>query len=110
MEKVFEEHPALKECWKTSDGQYFYNENAASNHAKKLKDKSVEHLENPGSSEEDDEPTLETELAKVKKLRKELLIAYAVENQIDLGSADTVKEILAIVVPAIEEKFTNNEE
>ena len=44
---IFTQNPNLQEVFKTSDGEYFYNENSAKNHAKTLEDKSVQHLEKP---------------------------------------------------------------
>lgn len=40
---TFKQNPNLKEYWKTSDGQAFYREQDARNHAKTLSNKSVEH-------------------------------------------------------------------
>ena len=48
---IFTQNPNLQEVFKTSDGEYFYNENSAKNHAKTLEDKSVEHLEKPKESQ-----------------------------------------------------------
>jgi membrane protein involved in colicin uptake len=46
MKKVFEQNPKLKKYYGTSDGEAFYQENDAKNHAKSLKDKTVECVEN----------------------------------------------------------------
>ncbi|MBS1535314.1 MAG: hypothetical protein JST78_09570 [Bacteroidetes bacterium] len=46
-EEVFKENPHLKEAHFTSDGQAFYNENDAKNHAKTLQDTNVECVLNP---------------------------------------------------------------
>ncbi len=43
---IFESNPTLDLVYKTSDGQYFYTENSAQNHAKNLKENKVEKLEN----------------------------------------------------------------
>lgn len=44
---IFENHPNLEKCFSTSDGEHFYNENDAKNHAKSLEDKVVEPVYNP---------------------------------------------------------------
>lgn len=44
---IFESNPNLEKCFSTSDGEHFYNENDAKNHAKSLEDKSVEPMYNP---------------------------------------------------------------
>lgn len=44
---IFENHPNLEKCFSTSDGEHFYNENDAKNHAKSLEDKTVEPVYNP---------------------------------------------------------------
>lgn len=109
MNNVFKEHPNLKECYQTSDGQCFYTPNAAENHAKTLTDKNITHLKNSDSESEDIDP-LKVELSKIKKLKKDDLIAYATENEIELGDADTVKDILVIVNEAVTAKFEKEEE
>ena len=45
--EIFESNPDLKEVHVTSDGTPFYNANDAKQHAKTLKDKSVELVVNP---------------------------------------------------------------
>ncbi|MDN3671691.1 hypothetical protein QWY99_01245 [Flavobacterium branchiarum] len=46
MHKIFESNPDLKKAFITSDGTPFYQENDAKNHAKTLKDKTVEPVYN----------------------------------------------------------------
>lgn len=115
MEKVFQEHPALKECYKTSDGQCFFTKNAAENHAKTLEVKKVEHLERP--SEATTSPTSEPdpkadEIKAVKKLNKEPLIAYAKEHfpEIEIAEEDNKETVLNKVLEAIEAKYATIEE
>lgn len=48
--EIFKHHPNLKEAYKTSDGQHFYQEDRAKLHAKSLEDKKIEHLINPGTN------------------------------------------------------------
>jgi ABC-type uncharacterized transport system auxiliary subunit len=43
---IFETHPNLEKCFSTSDGEHFYNENDAKNHAKSLEDNTVEPVYN----------------------------------------------------------------
>ena len=45
--EVFEANPLLKQVYTTSDGENFYQENDAKNHAKSLEDKAVETIYNP---------------------------------------------------------------
>jgi hypothetical protein len=45
--EIFNTNPKLEKCFKTSDGEHFYNESDAKNHAKSLEDKHVEKLVNP---------------------------------------------------------------
>jgi hypothetical protein len=46
MHEIFETNPALKKAYITSDGTPFYQETDAKNHAKTLKDKTVEPVYN----------------------------------------------------------------
>jgi hypothetical protein len=45
--EIFNTNPKLEKCFKTSDGEHFYNESDAKNHAKSLENKHVEKLVNP---------------------------------------------------------------
>lgn len=45
--EIFEANTQLKKVFATADGQVFYTENDAQNHAKNLEDKSVETVLNP---------------------------------------------------------------
>lgn len=64
MDAIFKNHPTLKSYFKTSDGQAFYAEDSAKNHAKTLKDKSVEEVKNKA-----EEPV--AEVAKTEELHNE---------------------------------------
>ena len=46
MNEVFKNNPKLEKYYGTSDGEAFYNENDAKNHAKNLEDKTVETVFN----------------------------------------------------------------
>ena len=61
---IFTQNPNLQEVFKTSDGEYFYTENSAKNHAKTLDDKSVEHLEKPKESQTPEKLTAKQQLQK----------------------------------------------
>ena len=61
---IFTQNPNLQEVFKTSDGEYFYTENSAKNHAKTLEDKSVEHLEKPKESQTPEKLTAKQQLQK----------------------------------------------
>ena len=74
-DKVFADHPNLKEYWKTSDGKPFYSENAAKNHARTLKDKHIDHVERKGSTVVDSK-------SKSKKENKE-----TTEVEYDMGNS-----------------------
>jgi len=45
-DKIFDINPNLKAYYKTNDGTAFYTENDAKNHARGLKDKTVEKVRN----------------------------------------------------------------
>ena len=61
---IFTQNPNLQEVFKTSDGEYFYTENSAKNHAKTLEDKSVQHLEKPKESQTPEKLTAKQQLQK----------------------------------------------
>ncbi|WP_395974265.1 hypothetical protein [Chryseobacterium cucumeris] len=44
---IFKRNPNIPEAFITSDNEEFYTKNAAENHAKTLKDKTIKHLTNP---------------------------------------------------------------
>ncbi len=58
MKEVFEQNPDLEKVYATSDGECFYNENDAKNHAKKLEVKTVETVYNENLLEVIDEEEL----------------------------------------------------
>lgn len=47
QDKVFEQHPSLERYFKTSDGTAFYKKDHANAHARSLKSKTVQEIENP---------------------------------------------------------------
>lgn len=61
MHKIFESNPTLKKVFVTSDGEAFYQDTDARNHAKSLEDKSVEAVYNEKEFEVVDEVELTPE-------------------------------------------------
>lgn len=57
--EIFEQHPNLKKLYATANGEFFYQENDAKNHAKSLKDKAVEAVYNEKFLEVVDEEELD---------------------------------------------------
>lgn len=114
MEQVFKDNPHLKECWQTSDGKPFFNENSAKMHAKSLKDKNIKHLTRGGSDDEGDKEPSEEELEikKVKALQLDPLKAYAAKNfpELQILEEDKKPQIQEKVIKAITDKFTKTEE
>jgi hypothetical protein len=101
---IFENHPNLEKCFSTSDGEHFYNENDAKNHAKSLEDKVVEPVYNPtflgdASSTEESEKMAqeleETELVKENYKQLKVLVKY-----FEIETADQKAETL---IKALEE-------
>ncbi|SDX11761.1 hypothetical protein [Flavobacterium degerlachei] len=74
MHKIFETNPDLKKAYITSDGTPFYQETDAKNHAKTLKDKSVEPVFNERELQVVDEEELtdaDREMAEFEAAEKE---------------------------------------
>lgn len=100
---IFENQPNLEKCFSTSDGEHFYNENDAKNHAKSLEDKTVEPVYNPkflgdASSEESEKMAKEleeTELIKQNYKQLKVLAKY-----FEIETADQKAETL---IKALEE-------
>lgn len=65
-DKIFKAHPSLEVYYKTADGQPFYKEHDAKNHAKTLTDKTVKKVEKT-VVDSDDELTVD----EIKALAKE---------------------------------------
>lgn len=82
--EIFETNPNLEKVHVTSDNTPFYQENDAKNHAKSLKDKTVETVYNPKSLEvvESEELTGEDkELAEFEAAEKEREAQEAAEQK-----------------------------
>lgn len=74
MKEVFEQNPNLEKVYATSDGECFYNDNDAKNHAKKLDVKTVEIVYNENILEVIDEEELtdaDKEMAEFEAAEKE---------------------------------------
>lgn len=67
--EIFENNPQLKEVHVTADGQCFYNDGDAKNHAKSLQDKKVELVLNPDHLVVADEDTEEATDEAPKELK-----------------------------------------
>ncbi|RTY71576.1 hypothetical protein [Flavobacterium sp. LB2P53] len=103
MHKIFETNPDLKKAYITSDGTPFYQETDAKNHAKTLKDKSVEPVFNekelqvvdPEEMNEDDKEMAAFEAeekAKETQAQKEADDAAQVEKEAEI-KAELVKSL-----------------
>ncbi|MFE3868700.1 hypothetical protein ACFX5E_11525 [Flavobacterium sp. LS2P90] len=95
MHKIFETNPDLKKAYITSDGTPFYQETDAKNHAKTLKDKSVEPIFNEKELQVVDEEELtdadlemaEFEAAEKLKADEEAKRQKAIQYQMELAQA-----------------------
>lgn len=95
MHKIFETNPDLKKAYITSDGTPFYQETDAKNHAKTLKDKSVEPVFNEKELQvvdaddlsEEDKEMAEFEAAEKLKADQEAEKQLAVQKQIEIATS-----------------------
>jgi hypothetical protein len=81
--------------YKTSDGNVFYTENAAQNHAKSLKDRSVSEV--PVNSIKESMQVKSTEVsstADYEKLKKADLIIIPKNEGLKISSKDTKAQII----------------
>ncbi len=65
MDNIFEQHPNLKQYFKTADGQAFYEHSDAKLHVRTLEDKSIETVEKPVKVEKEVVEENTTEAKKV---------------------------------------------
>lgn len=77
---IFENHPNLEKCFSTSDGEHFYNENDAKNHAKSLEDKVVEPVYNPTFLGDASSNDVADEDLKAKAFKESEKMAQELEN------------------------------
>lgn len=97
----------MSKYFTTSDGQEFYQEHDAKNHAKTLEDKTVNppsdeaiaEMEVVGEKEETGEAPKEIKLSKMTKAQ---LVAFAVDNELTIDEAATN----AAIVESIEVQLT----
>jgi hypothetical protein len=111
---IFEQNPDLKEVFQTVDGELFYTDNAAKNHARTLEDKTVEHFTRPAelkivtddSEESEEEEPKELTLAeKVGKMTKKEIIEFAKTTfAVEVDSNLNRDAMLAIVGDLLTEK------
>ena len=103
----------MSKYFKTADGQEFYQENDAKNHAKTLEDKTVtppsngedvDNLEVIGAKVETGDGSTDGAPKEIKlsKMTKAQLIAFAVENELTIDEATTN----AVIVESIEAQLT----
>lgn len=90
MDKIFKAHKDLKECWKTSDGQYFRTLNAAQLHARSLKDQSIEKLVRKveATPADDNAENVTTEVTKTGVFTFQQKVATATDS----GNSEDQKE------------------
>ena len=94
MNELFKTNPNLKEAFVTADGTAFYNNNDAKNHAKTLKDKTVETVYNPKELEVVDAYELtedEKELEDFESAEKEKEAKEAVAKALTDFDLETTK-------------------
>ena len=87
MEKnpVFEANPRLDCYFETADGGAFFTENAANNHAKSLKDKTVTAVQNTNPSIDEASLTIVSDDAKVEELLSAELVKENYKQLKDLA-------------------------
>lgn len=89
----------MSKYFKTSDGEEFYTENHAHNHARSLKDKTV----TPPSvaAEEQEEPAEATPVVQLADMTKKKLIAFADSKEIKVDEKATNAAIIAVIEEAL---------
>ena len=95
MHEIFKTNPDLKKAYITSDGTPFYQETDAKNHAKTLKDKTVEPVFNEKELQVVDEEELtdadremaEFEAAEKLKADQEAEKQLAVQKQLEIATS-----------------------
>lgn len=92
MKEVFEQNPKLEKCFATADGQAFYKEDDAKNHAKSLEDKTVELVLNPTFSVDND-------TAEVSELDQEMTDFEIAENEAAIAKLEAEANAAPNVAP-----------
>jgi hypothetical protein len=88
----------MSKYFKTSDGEEFYTENHARNHAKSLKDKTVTPPDVAVSVEENEDETSKEVVINFSKMTKKQLVEFAVSKGIEVDE----KATKAIIITTIE--------
>ncbi len=88
----------MSEFFTTSDGEQFYTENHAYNHARSLKDKTVTPPTMVAEKEEESDTTPVVELS---KMTKKELIQFAEISEIKINPKDTNAEIIEAIQNAL---------
>ncbi|WP_264522145.1 hypothetical protein [Flavobacterium sp. N1994] len=113
MDDVFKQNPKLEKYYSTSDGEAFYNENDAKNHAKNLEVKTVETVFNElfldvikdeELSEEEKEALQLAEQEKAKEAKAELEKSLLAFDSANTKYNDAVKLFRALGLTADSEK------
>lgn len=92
--EIFEQHPNLEKVYCTADGTPFYQENDAKNHAKTLKDKSVETVYNENLLEvigEEDLSDSDKEMAEFEAAEKEAAAKAELAKSLADFDPETIK-------------------
>ncbi|WP_395049404.1 hypothetical protein [Flavobacterium sp.] len=98
MKKVFEQNPTLEKYYGTTDGEAFYNENDAKNHAKKLEVKTVETVYNEKFLEVVDAEELsdsEKEMAEFEAAEKAKADQEAADEKEAIAKTELAKSLAA---------------
>lgn len=88
----------MSKYFKTSDGEEFYTENHAYNHARSLEDKTVTPPDVIVEEEEDEID--EAPVVELSDMTKKGLIAFAEANEIKVNPKDTNAAIIAVIEAA----------
>ncbi len=90
-DKVFKQHPELKQYFKTSDGAAFYKKEHASAHARSLKNRKVEEVKNTFETKAASDDTSENKLDELTPIQKAKLRANDI---LKLDTVEAVEEAL----------------
>lgn len=91
----------MSKYFKTSDGEEFYTENHAYNHARSLKDKTVTPPDVAVAVEEDEDETPKEVVVNLSKMTKKQLIEFAASKEIEVDEKATNAVIIAVIEDAL---------
>ncbi len=98
----------MSKYFKTSDGEEFYTENHAYNHARSLKDKTVTP---PDVAVEENEDEVTEEVAvNLSKMTKKQLIEFAVSKEIEVDEKATNAVLITTIEDALAAAAANDME